>query len=100
MGAFATEAGFRSQLLSHSIDLEKNRQNASPISIGERCFVGTGCIVLAGAKLPAYSVLGAGAVLNKAFTESHMLYAGQPAKPLKQLDSSYLYFVRETGSVK
>ena len=100
VGAFATVAGFRSQLLSHSIDLERNRQNASPIRIGERCFVGTGCIVLAGAKLPAYSVLGAGAVLNKAFTESHMLYAGQPAKPLKQLDSSYLYFVRETGSVK
>jgi serine acetyltransferase len=100
VGAFATVAGFRSQLLSHSIDLNQNRQDSGPIEIGEHCFVGTGCILLGGARLPACSVLGAGAVLNKAQTETHTLYAGQPAAAVKKLDPEARYFKRETGLVR
>lgn len=99
VGAFATVAGFRSQLLSHSIDLARNRQDSAPIEIGERGFVGTGCIILGGARLPACSVLGAGAVLNKAHIETHTLYAGQPAVAVKKLDPEAGYFKRETGVV-
>lgn len=99
IGALATVAGFRSQLLSHSIDLAHNRQDSAPIVIGERSFVGTGCIVLGGAHLPECSVLGAGAVLNKAHTETHTLYAGQPARALKTLSPAALYFTRERGYV-
>lgn len=99
VGAFATVAGFRSQLLSHSIDLARNRQDSAPIEIGERCFVGTGCIVLGGARLPACSVLGAGSVLNKAHEETHTLYAGQPARAVKALDPEARYFKRERGYV-
>lgn len=99
IGAFATVAGFRSQVLTHSIDLGRNRQDAAPIEIGERAFVGTGCIVLGGARLPACSVLGAGAVLNKAHEETHTLYAGQPARAVKKLDPEARYFTREQGYV-
>jgi acetyltransferase-like isoleucine patch superfamily enzyme len=99
IGAFATVAGFRSQLLSHSVDLAANRQHSSPIVIGERCFVGTGCIVLGGAKLPTCSVLGAGSLLNKAYEQTHTLYAGQPARAVKQLEPNINYFTRETGFV-
>ncbi len=35
IGAFATIGGFRSQLLTHSIDFEAGRQTAEPIEIGE-----------------------------------------------------------------
>lgn len=99
IGALATVAGFRSQLLSHSIDLGRNRQDAAPIRIGERCFLGTGCIVLGGAVLPACSVLGAGAVLNKVQVETHTLYAGQPARAVKKLDPAAGYFTRDIGLV-
>lgn len=99
IGAWATVAGFRSQLLSHSIDLTHNRQDSAPIEIGARCFVGTGCIVLGGARLPDCAVLGAGAVLNKAHTATHTLYAGQPARAVKTLDPTAKYFTRERGYV-
>lgn len=99
LGRFATVAGFRSQLLTHSIDLVRCRQDARPISIGEYCFVGTACTLLGGAALPAYSVLGANALLNKAYEESCQLYAGVPAVPVSKLDPGLGYFIRSEGSV-
>jgi hypothetical protein len=99
IGAFATFAGFASQLLTHSINLETNRQEAYPITIGDYCFVGTNCILLGGSALPHYSVLGAKSLLNKAFTESHFLYGGVPAKPIKALPESTPYFLRKSGFV-
>ena len=53
IGAFATVGGFRSQLITHSIDLEAGRQSAEPIDIGEYCFVGTNCVMLGGSSSAA-----------------------------------------------
>ena len=99
IGAFATVAGFATQLLTHSINLEANRQEAHPILIGEYCFVGTNCVVLGGAALPGYSVLGAKSLLNRAYTEGHTLYGGVPAKAIKPLPETTAYFQRKTGYV-
>jgi len=85
IGEFTTVAGLRSQILTHSIDIYDNRQHTEPVRIGKYCFVGTACIILPGASLPEYSVLGAGAVLNKKQTESCALYAGNPAEMKKKL---------------
>jgi hypothetical protein len=52
IGSFATFAGFASQLLTHSINLQTNRQEAYPITIGDYCFVGTNCVLLGGSALP------------------------------------------------
>jgi acetyltransferase-like isoleucine patch superfamily enzyme len=100
IGPFATIAGFRSQILTHSIDLAVNRQNSTEVKIGAYCFIGTGCIVLPGASLPDYCVLGAGAVLNEALTESHTLYAGVPARAVKKLPADTGYFTRPRGFVE
>lgn len=99
IGAFATFAGFASQLLTHSINLETSRQEALPITIGDYCFVGTNCVLLGGSALPAYSVLGAKSLLNRAYTERYFLYGGVPAKPIKALPESTRYFQRTTGYV-
>ena len=40
IGAFSVFAGFRSQILTHSVDLENCRQSSGPITIGEYCFPG------------------------------------------------------------
>ena len=53
VGQFTTIAGYRSQLLTHSIDLKASRQAAKPILIGEYCFVGTDCVLLGGSTLPS-----------------------------------------------
>ena len=100
IGKYTTVAGIRSTILTHSIDIYKNRQDVSPISIGDYCFVGTGCVLLGGSVLPNFSILGAGAVLSKAYTGSYTLYAGVPAKEIKILEMNEVnYFKRKTGFV-
>ena len=89
IGAFATIGGFRSQLLTHSIDFNAGRQTAEPIEIGEYSFTGTNSVVLGGSVLPHHSVLG----------EPYRLYAGVPAKPVKELSPEMEYFRRSEGFV-
>ena len=86
IGDYTTVAGQWTQFLTHSIDIYNARQDARPIHVGKYCFIGTGCILLPGASLPDYSVLGAGAVLNKEMTEGGMIYAGVPATPRKKIN--------------
>ena len=55
VGRMSTVAGFQSQFLTHSIDLQESRQRSKEIVIGEYTFVGTGVIVFGGAILPPRS---------------------------------------------
>ena len=99
IGAYTTIAGYRSQFMTHAIDVRENRQDAAPIAIGEYCFVGTEVVVLGGARLPDRSVLGAKALLNRAATAPGWLYAGVPARPVKALPADAKYFQRKEGFV-
>ena len=97
VGRFATIAGYRSQFLTHSVDIELCRQDAHGIVIGDYSFVGTGCILLGGATLPYRSVLAAGAVLTSGAEQSESLYAGVPAKFKKRLPTETKYWQRQQG---
>ena len=99
IGRFTTLAGFRSQLLTHSIDLYHSRQSSAPICIGDYCFVGTDCVLLGGSTLPDKCVLGAKSLLNKQYTETCWLYAGNPARAVKRLSGEVAYFTRSVGFV-
>ena len=95
IGEFTTMAGGRSHLMTHSVDIYKNRQDTKPIKIGKYCFVGSACLFLPGSKLPDYSVLGAHSVLNKSFDDAYCVYAGVPATKKKELDPNEVaYFHR------
>jgi acetyltransferase-like isoleucine patch superfamily enzyme len=99
IGRFTTFAGFHSQIISHSIDLEENRQSSEPVRVGDYCFVGSNCVLLGGSALPDFCVLGAKSLLNKAFTETCQLYGGVPARPIKALSRDCKYFQRTEGFV-
>jgi len=99
IGRFSTFAGCRSVVLTHSIDLVESKQGAKAVSIGEYCFVGAAAVLLPGSSLPDYSVLGANSLLNKQFSEPYSLYAGSPARPVKQLSRDMKYFTRAQGYV-
>jgi acetyltransferase-like isoleucine patch superfamily enzyme len=99
IGQFTTVAGYQSQFLTHSIDLVAGRQHSEPIEIGEYCFVSTRCILLGGSRLPARSVLAAGAVLTNAYDTSFSLYGGVPARLIKEMSGSPAYFNRTQGFV-
>lgn len=94
IGSLTSIGGYGTQILSHSTSLKNNRQACAPITIGHHCFVGTRSIILPGAVLPNHSVLGAGAMMKKQFTEEYALYGGVPAKFIKKMDSSYAFFSR------
>jgi len=99
IGAFSTFAGFRSQILTHSIDLVESRQRCKPVRIGRYCFVGTGCVLLGGSALPDCSVLAASSMLSSCFETPATLYGGVPAKLIKPIEQDSKYFARETGFV-
>lgn len=94
IGELTVVAGYGSQILSHSTSIEYDDGGCGPITIGHHCFVGTRSIILPNAVLPNYSVLGAGTLLNKSFSEEYALYGGVPAKFLKKEDASYKFFHR------
>jgi acetyltransferase-like isoleucine patch superfamily enzyme len=99
IGNFVTVAGYSSQLLTHSINIELSIQDSHPITIGDYCFVGTASTLLGGAILPSYSVLGANSLLIKPFATPYRLYGGNPAKEIKGLSKDFKYFNREQGFV-
>jgi acetyltransferase-like isoleucine patch superfamily enzyme len=97
IGRFTTFAGWNSQVLTHSIEIEDARQHCAPVRIGAYCFVGTQVVILKGARLPDFSVLGAGSILAHAMTDTYTLYSGVPARPIRQLDATSRYFSRAVG---
>jgi len=99
IGQFSIVAGFQSQMLSHSIDLQESRQSCSPINIGSYSFVGTNCVILGGSTLPDYSVLGANSLLNDSYADPYHLYGGVPARPIKALERTNKFFCRSEGFV-
>lgn len=99
IGQFSTFAGFRSQILTHSVSIGESRQRSGPVVIGDYTFVGTGSIILSDSSLPNFSVLGAGSVLNKKYNEEYFLYAGNPARAIKKLNCDAAYFNRKIGYV-
>lgn len=99
IGRFTTIGGFRSQFLTHSIDIVPCRQTTVPIEIGEYSFTGTGCVILKGASMPSRCVLGAGSTLRGKFYDEYKLLSGVPATAVRDLNDQALYFHRKQGGV-
>lgn len=99
IGTHSTIAGWRTQILTHGIDLTLSRQTSRPVVIGSYCFVGTGSILLKGSRLPDRSVLSAGSVLLTQESEECALYAGVPARKVRDLAPDSEYFTRQEGFV-
>ena len=71
---------------SHSVlDMEGCRVNASEdIVLGDHVWVGTKAFLSKGAKVAPHSIIGACALVTKAFEEPHCALAGVPAKVVKR----------------
>lgn len=60
--------------------------SATPIKIGRHCWIGKGATLLPGIELGDFTIVGAGAVVTKSFTEGYCIIAGNPAKKIKELN--------------
>lgn len=92
---YAAITGFGTQVLSHRLDLARDTVAVSPVEIGERSFVMTGCILLSGTRLPAYSILSAGSVIITPLTQDYTLYRGNPATAVRALPKNLKLFKRQ-----
>ncbi|KQQ05634.1 MULTISPECIES: acyltransferase [unclassified Rathayibacter] len=74
---------------THAIGGADRRGGASeyhPVTIGDGCWIGAGALVLPGVTVAPGCVIAAGAVVA-ADTEPHGLYAGTPARRVRDLDA-------------
>jgi acetyltransferase-like isoleucine patch superfamily enzyme len=95
LGKHATIAGFRTQVLTHSLDLVRDRQTTGPVELGDRCAVMSGCILLSGTRVPARSIVSAGSVVTTKLTKELTFYRGNPAVEIRTLPETLKYFHRE-----
>ena len=56
--------------------------------IGDYCWIGMNSIILPGVHLGHHTIVAAGAVVTKSFTEGHVIVGGNPARVIKNLDPS------------
>jgi acetyltransferase-like isoleucine patch superfamily enzyme len=99
IGDFCAIGGYQTYFLTHSTDLYEGRQDSKPIKIGNYCRISTRSTLLGGSEMPNYSILGACSLLNKKYTDEWKLYAGIPAKPIKDIPKDAKWFHRESGFV-
>jgi len=71
---------------NHGDDKEKTwiTDPSKTVIIEDDCWLGVGCTLLPGSRIPRGCTVGAGALVNKAFTEENMLIIGVPAKAIKK----------------
>ena len=54
------------------------------VIIGDNVWIGAKCTILKGSEIPSNTIVGACSVVNKKFTESGTIIAGNPAKIIKK----------------
>jgi serine acetyltransferase len=94
LGDFSSIAGFRSTILTHSLNLVLDRFVTAPVEVGARSAVMTGCTLLSGTRVPPRSIISAGSVVNTRLTAELTLYRGNPAEPIRSLPDTLRFFHR------
>ena len=70
---------------NHDMTQQNNSwASASPVVIGDNCWIGTGATILPGVKIADNCIVAAGAVVNKSFEKPGSVIAGVPAQLIKQ----------------
>jgi acetyltransferase-like isoleucine patch superfamily enzyme len=94
----AAIAGFRSTVLTHTLDLMRDKYVTGPVEIGHHAVVMSGCTLLSGTRVPARSVVSAGSVVTTKLTDELTFYRGNPAEAIRPLPDRLRFFRRgETG---
>jgi acetyltransferase-like isoleucine patch superfamily enzyme len=97
---YASMGGWRSVIFTHSVDLIRNRQRCTPVTIGERAALLSNVIILAGTSVAPRSIVSAGSVVNTPLTKQYTFYRGNPAEAVRTLPEDLGYFVRTSPHVE
>ena len=94
LGEYAGLAGFRTQVLTHSLNIVRDRFEASPVELGHHAGVLSGCILQSGTRVPPRCIVSAGSVVTTKLTRELTFYRGNPAEPVRSLPETLGYFQR------
>jgi acetyltransferase-like isoleucine patch superfamily enzyme len=70
-----------------------NRQRTRPIDIGSFAYIGSEIRIAPGGALPSRCIVGIGSVITSELTEEDYLFAGVPAKPVKELSEEDKFLI-------
>ncbi|MDQ2936986.1 MAG: hypothetical protein M3R67_05700 [Acidobacteriota bacterium] len=88
------EIGRRSILGGRNSSLwTHNRQRTRPIEIGSFAYVGSEIRIAPGGALPSRCIVGIGSVITSQLTAEGYLFAGVPAKPVKELSEEDRFLI-------
>ena len=71
-------------IVGENVHFANNVSLAGNTNIGNRVFLGSGCVVSSNVKIPEGCIVGAGAVVHKSVEESYCTIAGVPAVIIKR----------------
>jgi carbonic anhydrase/acetyltransferase-like protein (isoleucine patch superfamily) len=94
IGEYSSLAGFRCTILTHSLNLVRDRFVTGPVEIGPHAAVMSGSTLLSGTRVPARSIVSAGSVINTPLTDELTFYGGSPAEPVRSLPETLGFFHR------
>ena len=70
-----------------------NRQRTRPITIGSFAYIGSEIRIAPGGAVPSKCIVGIGSVITSELTTEGQLFAGIPAKPVKELDEEDKFLI-------
>jgi acetyltransferase-like isoleucine patch superfamily enzyme len=65
---------------------DNNKYLIKDVHIGKYCWIGMGAVILPGVQLGDYTIVAAGAIVTKSFSEGYCVIGGNPAKLIKPLE--------------
>lgn len=84
-----TNIGPNVSIISTNYKLENNKEfdlDDVPVKIGKFCWLGTNAVILPKVEIGDFTIVAAGTIVTKSFTEGFVILAGNPAKIIKNLD--------------
>lgn len=72
---------------NHALENPNNHEAGRDVIIGKNCWLGMNSIILPGVTLGDHTVVGAGSVVTKSFSEGNCVIAGNPAKKIKEVEN-------------
>ena len=97
IGEYSSVAGYGTAIMTHSLDLVRDRFITEPVKIGEHCAVMSGCTLLSGARIPPRCIIAAGSVVTMKLGQELTLYRGNPAERVRSLPPTLGFFHRGEG---
>ena len=91
----AVIAGFKSSILTHSLNLVSDKFVTGKVELGERAVLMSNCTMQTGTRIPARSIVSAGSVVNTRLKAEQTFYRGNPAEAVRELPDTLGFYRRE-----